>query len=226
MEKIALIVAGGSGTRMGSDIPKQFIVLNNLPILQHTINQFIKYDATMRIIIVLPATQLDYWQTLCVTTNFITPHEIVAGGATRFQSVSNGLKSINTTEAIVFVHDGVRPFVSLSVLDACYASALTQGNAVPALACNDSLRKINTQGGNKYVNRTEYKLIQTPQTFTLAQLKHSYATPESVNFTDDASVVEQAGYAIHLVQGNTENIKITTPFDLIIAQALLTTMME
>ena len=147
MKKIALIVAGGTGTRMGYDIPKQFITLNNIPILQHTINQFINYDAAIHIIIVLPANQIDYWKTLCSTTNFTHPHQVVVGGTTRFQSVSNGLKVINsTTQAIVFVHDGVRPFVSLSVLDACYTTALAQGNAVPAIACNDSLRKVTANG--------------------------------------------------------------------------------
>lgn len=221
-KKIALIVAGGAGTRMGSSIPKQFIVLKNKPILQHTIEKLNVYDATMRIIVVLPASQLDYWKTLCRYNNFWIKHELVAGGSTRFESVSNGLAIIkNETNAIVFVHDGVRPFVSNEVLHTCYETTVNKGNAVPAVPCVESMRILGEEGTNQHVNRADYRIIQTPQTFKIEQLLKSYKVAENPTFTDDASVVEHSGITINLVLGNVENIKITTPFDLIVGEGIL-----
>jgi 2-C-methyl-D-erythritol 4-phosphate cytidylyltransferase len=221
-QKIALIVAGGAGTRMGATIPKQFILLNNKPILQHTIEKFYAYDPTIKIVVVLPLSQFEYWEMMCVKYNLSITHDLVRGGSTRFESVSNGLTFISDSgNAIVFVHDGVRPFVSTQVLENCYATALEKGNAIPAIHCNDSLRQVHTEGGNSHVHRADFRLIQTPQTFTLTQLLKAYRTNENPAFTDDASVVEYSGIAINLVQGNVDNIKITTPFDLTIGQAIL-----
>ncbi|MEQ1733247.1 MAG: 2-C-methyl-D-erythritol 4-phosphate cytidylyltransferase [Bacteroidia bacterium] len=221
-KKIALIVAGGAGTRMESAIPKQFILLKNKPILQHTIEKLNAYDASMRLIVVLPASQLDYWKTLCRHTNFWLKHELVAGGSTRFESVSNGLATIkNETNAIVFVHDGVRPFVSNEVLNNCYQTTVKKGNAIPAISCVESMRTVGEEGTNKHVNRADYRVIQTPQTFKIEQLIKAYKVAENPIFTDDASVVEHSGITINLVPGNVENIKITTPFDLIVGEGVL-----
>jgi 2-C-methyl-D-erythritol 4-phosphate cytidylyltransferase len=221
-KKIALIVAGGAGTRMGATIPKQFILLKNKPILQHTIEKLNAYDATMRLIVVLPASQLDYWKTLCRHANFWLKHELVAGGSTRFESVSNGLANIkNETNAIVFVHDGVRPFVSNEVLHTCYQTTINKGNAIPTIPCVESMRILGEKGINKHVNRADYRVIQTPQTFKIEQLINAYKVAENPTFTDDASVVEHSGITINLVPGNVENIKITTPFDLIVGEGVL-----
>lgn len=217
--KIAIIVAGGKGERMGTDIPKQFIVIHGKPILMHTIDAFLSYDTSLQIIIVLPQIQMDYWNELCKSYGFDIAHHIVAGGETRFQSVINGLKAVKGA-GLVAVHDGVRPLVSAATIARCYTEAEKSGNAIPVVDLVDSIRQI-TRNGSVSVDRTVYKLVQTPQVFEFELLNKAYEQPYSNLFTDDASVVENLGYEINLVEGNRENIKITTAFDLRLTEILL-----
>ena len=219
MKKFVIIVAGGSGSRMGTELPKQFLKLGGKPVLMHTIQLFFDFDPESEIILVLPMAQQDVWADLCIKHSFLLPHQIVHGGETRFHSVLNGLKLIHG-EGIVFIHDGVRPLVSKETLARCFETAQKKGNAIPVLPVNESLRKI--QGlHNISVDRSIYFSVQTPQTFRSELIKKSFLQPYEQGFTDDASVVEKAGFSINMVEGNRENIKITTPTDLTIAEALL-----
>ncbi len=219
MIKYAVIVAGGSGTRMGSDIPKQFLEINNCPVLMHTLQTFYNFDANMRLIVVLPADQIDYWNELCHVHNFKIPHQITNGGSTRFESVKNGL-SLVETPALIGIHDGVRPFVSADSLKRCYHHADALGNAIPVLDAYESIRQV-MEDCSVALDRSSIKLVQTPQVFHSDILLPAYEQVYDPLFTDDASVVEKYGKTIHLVAGNRENIKITTPFDLILAEAFI-----
>ena len=217
--KIAIIVAGGKGERMKTDIPKQFIEIQGKPILMHTIEAFLSYDALLEIIVVLPQVQMDFWNDLCEKHRFNIAHSIVEGGETRFQSVINGLSTIKTS-GLVAVHDGVRPLVSAATIARCYTEAEKSGNAIPVVDLVDSIRQI-TPEGSLSVDRAAYRLVQTPQVFDVELLKKAYEQPYSSLFTDDASVVESLGVEINLVEGNRENIKITTAFDLRLTEILL-----
>lgn len=219
MKKFVLIVAGGSGTRMGTDIPKQFLEICGKPILMHTIQVFYDFDPECELILVLPEEQQEYWAGLCLKHSFTLPHRIVSGGENRFNSVKNGLNLIDG-EGIVFIHDGVRPLVSRLTIERCFHMAKKNGNAIPVLRVNESLRK---QKGNQSVSvdRTLYLSVQTPQTFQSDQIIRAFEQDFDPAFTDDASVVEKAGFPIFMVEGNRENIKITTPEDLIIAEAFM-----
>ncbi len=220
MERYAVIVAGGSGKRMGSDIPKQFIEMKGKPVLMHTLEAFRRFDRNIRIILVLPQSQISYWKDLCQRSGFDIPHETVAGGETRYHSVKNGL-SVIKGEGVIGVHDGVRPFVSEKTLNNTYMTAEKSGNAVPVIDAFESVRQV-TVDGNKAIDRNTIKLVQTPQVFHSEQIFKAYEIPYREEFTDDASVVEYVGFRINLVEGNRENIKITTPFDLKLADVLLT----
>ncbi len=219
MQKSVIIVAGGSGSRMQTEIPKQFLELAGLPILMRTINTFSEFDKKMKIILVLPEDQVAYWEQLCQKYHFTAKIHIAYGGATRFESVKNGLKFISDNE-LVGVHDGVRPLVSANTLEQCYTCALAQGNAVPVIDAFESIRHVDANK-SKAINRELIKLVQTPQVFQSEILLKAYEQEFTSLFTDDASVVEKAGYEIKLVNGNRENIKITTPIDMRIAEALL-----
>lgn len=219
MKKFVIIVAGGSGSRMGSDIPKQFLELNEKPVLMHTMQVFYDYDAAYRIVLVLPSAQQEFWSDLCLSYNFSVPHQIASGGETRFHSVRNGLETINEA-GIVFIHDGVRPLVSHQTIERCDQMAQKSGNAIPVLPVNESLRKRDANG-TVSVDRSLYYSVQTPQTFKSEQIKEAFNQEYDPAFTDDASVVEKAGFTVHLVEGNPENIKITTPTDFIIAGAFM-----
>jgi 2-C-methyl-D-erythritol 4-phosphate cytidylyltransferase len=221
MKKTALIVAGGTGNRMKSDVPKQFIKLNGIPLLMHTFNTFFKYDDAIEFILVLPESEISTWEKLCRNHSFKIKHTIVPGGRTRFHSVKNGLTQI-IEEGIVFIHDGVRPLVSMQTLSNCYQTALEKGNALPVIAPTESVREV-FNGQNKSVDRSRYFLVQTPQTFRVSLIKDAYKQANDKNFTDDASVLENAGEKIYLVEGNRENIKITFPHDLTVAGILLKT---
>jgi 2-C-methyl-D-erythritol 4-phosphate cytidylyltransferase len=222
LEKIALIVAGGTGKRMKSQVPKQFMLLKGHPVLMHTINRFHRYDAGMRIVLVLPADQIDTWKDLCKKNDFTVPHEIVTGGETRFHSIRKNLDRI-PEQCLVAVHDGVRPLVSLETIHRCFRAAEENGNAVPCVEIPETLRNID-EHGSRPVDRTKYRLIQTPKVFTGGILKEAYQQEYQQCFTDDASVVESRGHKIHLVEGNHENIKITLQQDLGIAEFLLQAM--
>ena len=219
MKKFVIIVAGGSGSRMGTEIPKQFLELAGKPVLMHTIQIFCDYDPDCELILVLPEKQWEFWSGLCLKHSFFIVHQVVSGGETRFDSVRNGLKLIQV-EGIVFIHDGVRPLVSKETLDRCFETALKNGNAIPVLSVTESLRKMEGEQTIS-VDRSLYFNVQTPQTFRSEQILEAFRQNYDPAFTDDASVVEKAGYSIALVDGNPENIKITSPTDLIIAEAFL-----
>ncbi|PRY10965.1 2-C-methyl-D-erythritol 4-phosphate cytidylyltransferase [Pontibacter ummariensis] len=213
----AIIVAGGSGSRMQQELPKQFIEVAGKPILMHTIERFYAYNPEVRLIVVLPQQQLSVWRDLCRKHDFKLFHMTVPGGSTRFGSVKNGLDAVQG-EALVAVHDGVRPFIDVATIRAAFEAASVHGNAVVAVSPKDSIREL-TPEGSQAVPRDRYKLVQTPQCFKANILKRAYEQPEEEYFTDDASVVEQTGEKIVLVEGSYRNIKITTPEDLILAEA-------
>jgi 2-C-methyl-D-erythritol 4-phosphate cytidylyltransferase len=215
----ALIVAGGSGTRMQQALPKQFLSIGKLPVLMHTLLRFYQYNPAITIVLVLPEAHFAFWKKLCEEHQFTLPHRLVAGGTSRFASVKNGLREI-PEEALVAVHDGVRPFVALDTIAESFRVAAAQGSAIASVALKDSIRWAkNTE--NKALDRQDYRLIQTPQTFRASLLKRAYQQEEQSLFTDDASVVEALGEAICLIEGSYRNIKITTPEDLLVAEAFL-----
>ncbi len=219
MFKYAIVVAGGSGKRMGSEIPKQFLEINDLPVLMHTLNTFHDFDEEVKIVLVLPSDQVDYWRELCTKHNFTIKHHITTGGSTRFDSVKNGLAIVDTP-ALIGIHDGVRPFVSPDTLKRCYHHASVLGNAIPVLDAFESVRVVDEEK-SKALDRSTIKLVQTPQVFKSDLLLKAYEQEYNPLFTDDASVVESNGSTIHLVAGNRENIKITTPLDMVLGEAFL-----
>ena len=217
-----IIVAGGKGLRMGSDIPKQFLPIGGKPVLMRTLERFREYSADLQIILVLPEAQQDYWQELCRKYNFEVEYQLANGGQTRFHSVQNGLALVpDDAEGVVGVHDGVRPFPSIEVISNCYETARTAKAVIPVIPVVETVRHISPLT-SKTVPRDEYRLVQTPQTFDIQLLKAANRQPYNNGFTDDASVVESYGHAITLVEGNRENIKITTPYDIVVAEAILT----
>ena len=220
MKKYAIIVAGGKGLRMGGELPKQFIPVAGRPVLMRTLDAFHAFDSAIEIILVLPHDHQPFWQDLCREYRFAVPHRIADGGATRFHSVQNGLALADEAEALIAVHDGVRPFVSPEVIEACYREAEAHGAVVPVIPIVETVRHLLLEG-SETVSRDAYRLVQTPQTFRASLLRRAYEQPFCEAFTDDASVVENLGHAVHLVEGNRENIKLTTPYDLIVAKALV-----
>lgn len=220
MKKYALIVAGGAGTRMKTDLPKQFLLLNKMPVLMHTIEQFYRFDRHLEIIVVLPAYQIEFWEELCNQHKFSIVHKVTEGGKSRYHSVRNGLQLVDKN-GLVAVHDGVRPLVSKEIIATSFIVAEKQGSAITAVTLKDSIRK-KTAVATESKNRADYFLVQTPQTFQTSSLKDAYfKTEASPEFTDDASVFEASQGKVMLIEGDYKNIKITTPEDLVIAQALL-----
>ena len=236
-----IIVAGGKGLRMGSDIPKQFLPIGGKPVLMRTLERFREYSPTLQIILVLPKSQQDYWKELCQKHNFTVAYQLADGGEARFHSVQHGLALIpDDAEGVVGVHDGVRPFPSIEVIRNCYETAREKKAVIPVTPVVETLRHINSNGLTRTntdspkksavvrcnnnsitVPRDDYRLVQTPQTFDIQLLKAANRQPYRDDFTDDASVVESYGHSITLVEGNRENIKITTPYDLKIAEVLV-----
>ena len=237
-----IIVAGGKGLRMGSDIPKQFLPIGGKPVLMRTLERFREYDADLQIILVLPEAQQAYWHQLCEEYHFDVAYTLANGGQTRFHSVQNGLAKVpDDADGVVGVHDGVRPFPSIEVIRNCYETARTAKAVIPVIPVVETLRHISSNGQtrtdtdkkeslspevrcqkeSRTVPRDEYRLVQTPQTFDIQLLKAANRQPYNDGFTDDASVVESYGHQITLVEGNRENIKITTPYDLKIAKVLV-----
>lgn len=216
-----IIVAGGKGLRMGSDVPKQFLPVKGMPVLMRTISRFHECNPSMQIILVLPHHQQQYWHDLCSQYAFRIAHTVVDGGDTRFASSRNGLDAIpDDATGTVGIHDGVRPFVAAEVISRCYDAARTHGAAIPVMPVTDTLRHIDSAATGHNVLRTDYRIVQTPQVFDIALLKRAFTQPFREEFTDDASVVEAMGCSVEMVEGNRENIKITTPFDLKIAETL------
>ena len=213
-----IIVAGGKGLRMGSDIPKQFLPIGGKPVLMRTIERFREYSADLQIILVLPKAQQAYWKELCLKHNFTVIYQLADGGETRFHSVQHGLAMIpDDAGGVVGVHDGVRPFPGIEVIRRCYDTARTAKAVIPVVPVVETLRHISE--GTK--PRGDYRLVQTPQCFDIQLLKAANQQPYNDGFTDDASVVEAFGFDITLVEGNRENIKITTPYDMKIAEVLI-----
>lgn len=219
MKKVGLVlVAGGSGLRMGNDLPKQFIPINNKAILQHTIDKFLSWKKDIEIVLVLPNNQIDYWQGIS-EDNSDLPYSICSGGKERFYSVKNGLHALKECD-YVMIHDGVRPFVSTGTLDRCMDALEEYDAVIPVVKANESIRMIDGNG-SKHLNRENIRLVQTPQCFQFNKIVEAYNLDYEKDFTDDASVFEKAGGKIHLVEGNGENIKITKPEDLLWAEAYL-----
>ena len=231
-EEFVIIVAGGKGLRMGGDIPKQFLPIGGKPILMRTLERFRAYSEALQIILVLPEAQQDYWQEICKQYEFQVDYQIANGGQTRFHSVQNGLALVpDDAEGVVGVHDGVRPFPSIEVITRCYETARQTKAVIPVIPVVETVRQIlpsNQSNPNAVSNpssitvpRDQYRLVQTPQTFDIQLLKAANRQPYNDGFTDDASVVESYGHQITLVEGNRENIKITTPYDITVAEAII-----
>ena len=222
MDRYAILVAGGKGLRMGSDIPKQFLPLRGRPVLMHTIDVFRRTYPDIHIILVLPREQQDYWRQLCRQHDYDVEVCVADGGETRFYSVRNGLSLIpDDARGVVGVHDGVRPFVSPETIRRCYEAAEECGAVVPVVPVVETVRQVLADGSSMTVDRNAYRLVQTPQTFDIQLLKKAYGQPFDPFFTDDASVVEAMGYPIKLVEGNNENIKLTNPADLKLAEGMM-----
>ena len=222
MDRYAILVAGGKGLRMGSDIPKQFLPLRGRPVLMHTIDVFRRTYPDIHIILVLPREQQDYWRQLCGQHDYDVELCVADGGETRFHSVHNGLSQIpDGARGVVGVHDGVRPFVTPETIRRCFESAEEYGAVVPVVPVVETVRQLLADGSSMTVDRNAYRLVQTPQTFDIQLLKKAYGQPFDPFFTDDASVVEALGCPIKLVEGNNENIKLTNPADLKLAEGMV-----
>lgn len=222
MDRYAILVAGGKGLRMGSDIPKQFLPLRGRPVLMHTIDVFRRTYPDIHIILVLPREQQDYWRQLCGQHGYDVELCVADGGETRFHSVHNGLSLIpDDARGVVGVHDGVRPFVSPETIRRCFEAAEEFGAVVPVVPVVETVRQVLADGSSMTVDRNAYRLVQTPQTFDIQLLKKAYGQPFDPFFTDDASVVETMGHPIKLVEGNNENIKLTNPADLKLAEGMV-----
>jgi 2-C-methyl-D-erythritol 4-phosphate cytidylyltransferase len=214
-----IITAGGIGKRMGSTQPKQFLCIGGQPILMQTIARLAAYDATAQLIVTLPKAHIDEWKDLCTHHSFSIQHEVIAGGVERYHSIKNALAIC--TGSVIGVHDGVRPFVSNALLDRLMQAVEQYKAVIPVISVNESLRKVANDQSNSAVERSDFRVVQTPQLFEASVLRTAYEIPFSPLFTDDASLVEQMGHPIHLVEGTQENIKITRSVDLVIADYYL-----
>ncbi|KEO74391.1 2-C-methyl-D-erythritol 4-phosphate cytidylyltransferase [Anditalea andensis] len=221
MNNCAIIVAGGSGTRMGAPLPKQYLEIGGKPILMHTLSKFLKFSPKIDLILVLPSPDMDLWKSLCLQHEFTVKHTVISGGKTRFQSVKNGLAALGEDHDLVAIHDGVRPFVSVEVIKNSFIEAQKSGSAIAVAPLKDSLRKLRVHGGSHFQDRQQFRLVQTPQTFQVKKIKRAFQIDELPIFTDDATVYEHQGWEVSLISGNPENIKITTPEDLDYAEYLL-----
>jgi len=219
MLRYVVITAGGTGKRMQSDKPKQFIELAGKPLLMHTFEAFVRFDQKMHFVLVIPDNMVGYWLELVEQYKFTVAHQIASGGPSRFHSVKSGLRLV-PDEAIVAIHDGVRPLVTVETLSRVFDNAAKFGNAIPIIECKDSLRQVD-YANNQPLDRDRIRLVQTPQAFQAGMIKKAYNRNYKDVFTDDATVYEASGHRITLVEGNPENMKVTTPEDLIVAEALL-----
>jgi 2-C-methyl-D-erythritol 4-phosphate cytidylyltransferase len=218
-KEYALIVAGGKGTRINSKTPKQFLELSGLPVLMHTLQAFYRYSENINLILVLPEDDMQTWHTLCERHKFTRPLILQNGGETRFQSVKNGLQKIEN-DGLVAIHDGVRPLISEDIIATSFRLAAVHQSAIAAVSLKESIRVMDHES-SKAIDRSKFRLIQTPQTFRVSLIKKAYEMKEDLSLTDDASVAENSGHVISLFEGSYENIKITTTEDLIVADALL-----
>lgn len=218
MQKTVIIVAGGQGMRFNSELPKQFFYIRERPLLMHIIDLFHYYNRDIQIIAGISKNFLSHWESVCEQFHFDVPHKLSPGGKTRFHTVKNALPMV-TPGNLVAIHDAVRPLLYRNTIDACFKAAEKNGAALPCVEIPDSIREM-TSGGSLRVNRDSFRLVQTPQVFQYDILMKAYNQEYSGNFTDDASVVEMAGFPVTMVKGNPENIKITTPDDLVYAEAI------
>ncbi len=221
MNKAALVVAGGKGTRMGGPVSKQYLPIGGKPVLMHTLERFHDADPEILLILVLPADDFPFWKKCCEEFDFSLPHQLVAGGRSRFQSVKNGLDALPFEEGLVAIHDGVRPFVKKEVILSSYSEAAKSGSAIAVVDLKDSIRRVTAEGQSTFQERQFFRLVQTPQTFQIGKIKKAFEVEELPQFTDDATVYEHQGWQVSLIPGNPENIKITTPEDLEYADFLL-----
>lgn len=218
MKRSIIIVAGGSGKRMGTEVPKQFLLLNGLPVLCRTLQAFALAAPDAELVLVLPADQQQTWNSLCAEHRFSVPHRITNGGMERWHSVRNGLALVEH-DGLVAVHDGVRPLVTKALVEACFEAAARSGAAIPVVPVHASLREVG-DAANHAVDRTRYRIVQTPQCFRVPLLRQAFEQPYDPAFTDEASMVERNGTSITLVNGDERNLKITTPTDLELAEQL------
>jgi 2-C-methyl-D-erythritol 4-phosphate cytidylyltransferase len=221
MKKAAILVAGGKGTRMGGPVSKQYLPIGGKPVLMRTLEAFASAEPGISLILVLPERDFELWEKLCAGHDFRVDHQVVAGGASRFQSVRNGLNALTFDDGLVAIHDGVRPFVAREVIQQSFVQAETSGSAIAVVSLKDSLRKVTRDGKSTFQERQDFRLVQTPQTFQISKIKQAFVTDELPQFTDDATVYEFQGWEVSLIEGNPENIKITTPEDLAYAEFLL-----
>ncbi|WP_009035623.1 2-C-methyl-D-erythritol 4-phosphate cytidylyltransferase [Indibacter alkaliphilus] len=221
MKKYAIIVAGGSGTRMGGSISKQYLEIGGKPVLMHTLEVFFNSDSSINLILVIPESDFELWYKLCSAHEFSIPHQLVKGGSSRFQSVKNGLLHILDEDGLVAIHDGVRPFVKPEVIHESFKVAAQEGSAIAVVSLKDSIRRVGEDSKSVFQERQFFRLVQTPQTFQIRKIKKAFKTEESPKFTDDATVYEHQGWQVSLITGNPENIKITTPEDMNYAEFLI-----
>lgn len=214
MNRAAILVAGGKGLRMGGPVAKQYLPIGGKPVLMHTLSVFFDFDPRIHLILVLPETDFEFWQSLCKQHHFSISHELVAGGNSRFQSVKNGLNALQFNSGLVAIHDGVRPFVKSEVIEASFELAEKSGSAIAIMDLKESIRKVNEDGTSTFQERHHFRLVQTPQTFQIEKIKKAFEVEELPQFTDDATVYEHQGWQVNLIKGNPENIKITTPEDM------------
>ncbi|MCD8288017.1 MAG: 2-C-methyl-D-erythritol 4-phosphate cytidylyltransferase [Porphyromonadaceae bacterium] len=220
MKKGVIVVAGGIGQRMGRSFPKQFLPIGGIPLLMRTMLAFYHYEEEMEFVLALPQAYIPYWKKLCEQQSFIVPHRLISGGATRFDSVYNALQEISAEVRLIAVHDGVRPLVSHQLIERAFTEAARSGAAIPVMPVVESLRCVTDGGSGVAVRRADYRSVQTPQIFVADILRAAYRQPYREEFTDDASVVEAVGYPVTLIEGETRNLKITTPYDLLVAETL------
>lgn len=218
--RAVIIVAGGTGTRMGAPVAKQFLPLAGKPVLLHTFRAFAAFDPAMQFVLVLFPSLLAQWQEIAAAHHFELEHNVVHGGAERFHSVKAGLAALRPQVQVVAIHDAVRPLVSHATLERCFAAAESHGTAIPAVPVTDTIRRISP-GHSTTLPRHELLAVQTPQCFRRSLIDRAYEVAYQPLFTDDASVVEHAGHPVHIVAGNRTNIKLTTPEDLVIAETLI-----
>ncbi len=219
LNKAVVIVAGGSGKRMGLETPKQFIVVAGKPLLMHTILRFYNYDPNIFVVLVLPFDHIETWNRLCSCYRFTIAHQVVHGGDERYFSVKSGLEKISN-DCLVAIHDGVRPLVSKQVIANTFQAAATHGGAIPVISPSESIRQLH-ENKSAPVDRNRFVLVQTPQIFKAGLIKEAYDIPYQPGFTDDATVFEAGGHTVHLEEGNVENIKITRPADITFAEGVL-----
>lgn len=220
MQKYVIIVAGGSGKRMGTELPKQFLPLAGKPMLMHTIEAFYNTKDKIEIIVILPSEHIGLWKNMCVTHNFSVKHNVTEGGEERFYSVKNGLAKV-IGDSLVAIHDGARPLVDSKTINKAFALAQTTGAVIPVTAPSESVRVLHEDGESMHLDRNKVRMVQTPQVFSAKILREAYQQPFSTVFTDDASIVESAGFRVSLIDGCTKNIKITDPQDMVLAETLL-----